>query len=230
MPGERAPTPQHHFGRSDQQRQRHIQIAVRQPSEHRHGTPIPRELGDRCPPVVAPVLDPLGLVLHVDAVHVVVHRGVRAGGHIEIAVALGQQRVERDHRVGGHDLGPRGVELRHVLLGHRAPLIADLLGLDAGGLDRVGVILTVCVRHLVQVEDRFQQLRGGFRDAFGVELGHARDLLELDAAALDRIAVDDQAGLDHQHHAAVDQHGRQQQRGHIDMPAAAVGDQRQQDL
>ena len=93
---------------------------------------------DRCPPVVAPVLDPLGLVLHVDAVHVVVHRGVRAGGHIEIAVALGQQRVERDHRVGGHDLGPRGVELCHVLLGHRAPLIADLLGLDAGGLDRVG--------------------------------------------------------------------------------------------
>ena len=48
----------------------------------------------------------------------------------------------------------------HILGRNRTPLVADLLGLNAGGFHRVGVLLGVSVGHLIEIEDGREVLFG----------------------------------------------------------------------
>ena len=200
------------------------------PSQHRNLTELLCALGDGLPPLAAPVFDPRGLVCHIIAVHVVIHRHVRLIHRVEIAEALRQQRVDGGDGIGLDDLPPGAIEPGHVLLCDRPPAVAYLLRLDAGRLHRVGILRLVGVGHLIEIEDRRDLLPGGLRYAARIALGDAGDLLQLDAVAFDRIAADDRTGAGQHHDAAMQHDDRQQQRDDVRLPAAMVGKQRKNQL
>ena len=200
---------------------------MHQPAEHRDFPPLFGEVGHCVAPLMVVQVNPVVIFLHIIVVHVIVHRHVWQVGHIEVAEAFGEEGVQRNHRIRLDDFQPRLVEVLHVLFGDGAPLVAHLLGLDAGGFHRVGVLLVICVGHLVEVEDRLE-LRGRVRrNALRIVFRHARDLLQLNASAFDGVTADDRTGIREEYDAAMDEHGRQQQGDHIGLPALAVVQQRQ---
>ena len=169
-------------------------------------------------------MDPRIVVLHVIVVHVVVHRHVWQVGHVEIAEAFGEKRVECDNRICDNDFKPGLVEVFHVVFGDGAPLVADFLRLDAGGFHRVGVLPEVRFGHLVEVEDRFKLFRRVRRNAFRIVFGDARDLLQLDATAFDGVAADDGARVGEEHDAAMNEDGWQQKCHKIGFPTFTIVD------
>ena len=197
---------------------------MRHPADHGNIAPTFREAGHRIAPIVVIQVDPRIVVLHVIVVHVVVHRHVWQVGHVEIAEAFGEKRVERDNRICDNDFKPGLVEVCHVVFGDGAPLVADFLRLDAGGFHRVGVLPEVRFGHLVEVEDRFKLFRRVRRNAFRIVFGDARDLLQLDATAFDGVAADDGARVGEEHDAAMNEDGWQQKCHKIGFPTFAIVD------
>ena len=175
-------------------------------------------------------LNPCGVLLHVVAGHVVVHRHVWLVGHIEVAETLGQQRIQCDNRIVLDDFEPCLIEIGHVLGRHRAPLVADFLGLNTRGFHRVSILLGIGVGHLVQIEHVREILLGFLRDAFWIAAGHTGDHLQLHAAAFDGVAADNRPGGDCKRDAAMNQHGGDKQSHDVGCPTTAVGDERQHDL
>ena len=230
MPYQRAPPAQHHFGRADQQCQHHIEIAMRDPSQHGHIAPTPGIMHHRLPPSGLPVAYPGRPLHHVAAGDVVVHRNVRPIGHIEIAVAFREEGIERDARIRRDDAQPGPIEVRHIRLGDGAPAVADLLRLDARGFHRIRVIRGIGGGHLIEIEDRGQLVSRLLGNRAGVELGDPRDLLQLDAARFDRIAGNDRAAGRQEGQRAVHQQHRQDKRDGIRLPPLAVGDEQQHDF
>ena len=160
MGHEGEPTSANHLGRADQQCHHHVEIAVRRPAEYGNTAPYASEAGDVLTPVMVVILDPCGVFLHVIAGHVIIHRYVRLIVHIEVSEAFGQQRIQRDDWIVLDDFEPCLVEIGHILGRHRAPLVADLLGLNTGGFHRVGILLGVSVGHLIEIEDGREVLFG----------------------------------------------------------------------
>ena len=175
-------------------------------------------------PLRLPVFDPRGVV-HIVARHVIVHRDIRQVGDIEITETFGEERVRRDDGVRLDDLPPRAVEVRHILFRHGTPTITDFLRLDSGGFHRIGILLEIGFAHLLKVENRSEFIRSVLRNAFGIELCDARDLLQLDAPAFNRVAVDHFAAR-HEHDQTAMQDDRRQQHGsEIGFPPLAIGDE-----
>ena len=86
MPAQRAPAAQRELRGPDEQRERDVEIAVRDPAEHRNPAPLAHHMRHAAAPVVIVVFDPCVGLLHVIVVHVIAHRHVWRVEHVEIAV------------------------------------------------------------------------------------------------------------------------------------------------
>ena len=80
---------------------------------------------------------------------------------------------------------------------------------------------------MVEVEDGVELFRRVRRNAFWIVFGDARDLLQLDAPAFDRVAADDSTRVGKEYDAAMNEDGRQQQCHKIGFPTFSIVDERQ---
>ena len=80
---------------------------------------------------------------------------------------------------------------------------------------------------MVEVEDGFELFRCVRRNAVWIVFGNARNLLQLDAPAFDRVATDDGTRVGEEYDAAMNEDDRQQQCHKIGFPTFSIVDERQ---